>query len=194
MRDKPAAMLALSPKGTVPVLQTGMGRLIEESLDIMDWALGESDPDGWLGCRDDPRLNRILDANDGPFKRALDRYKYPHRYPDEDTSGQREVAVSFLAPIDAVLKDAPSTANGAPAYLGGRAPGFFDAAVFPFVRQFAAVEPSWFGGLPYPALVSWHQAMLAHPVFTRVMSKLKPWKPGDVPFGFRTALQNNQTR
>lgn len=164
-RDKPAAMLALSPKGTVPVLHLPDGRVREQSLDIMQWAFAAHDPAGWWARAQDADNLRLLATCDGPFKHHLDRYKYPERHPGEGHKAlHRDAAVeALLQPLDARLQRS--------AQLGGPTPCAADIAIFPFVRQFAAVEPAWFGQLPLPALQAWLAAWLIHPVFEAAMVK-----------------------
>lgn len=167
LRDKPASLLALSPKATVPVLQLPDGCVIEESWDIMRWALSATDDQGWWTRAQSPDNLDALQRNDGDFKHHLDRWKYPQRFqgdaltPDE----HRDRAVDgHLRPLDERLRRAP--------FLGGATPCATDLAVFPFVRQFAAVAPSWFAALDLPALRSWLDGWLAHPLFTACMHKL----------------------
>lgn len=165
---KPRAMLDASPKGTVPVLVLPDGTVIDESLDVMRWALAGHDPQRWL-ARDDTAL---IAANDGAFKRSLDRYKYPQRY-DGDPLAHREQGLGFLHDLDARL--APG------GHLCGTAPGLTDAAIMPFVRQFAAVDRAWFDTLPLPNLRRWLNGHLASDLFNAIMLRLPPWSPGDVP-------------
>lgn len=165
LRDKPAAMLALSPKGTVPVLQLPDGSVLEQSLDIMQWAFATRDPEGWWARAQSTINLELLTVCDGPFKHHLDRYKYPERFDEPGRSGPRDTAVEvLLQPLDARLQQA--------AQLGGHAPCATDIALFPFVRQFAAVEPAWFGSLPLPALKAWLAGWLAHSLFEAAMAKL----------------------
>jgi glutathione S-transferase len=168
LRAKPAAMLAASPKGTVPVLVLPSGAVIDESLDIMRWALATSDPEDWLE-RDDPPL---IAENDGAFKHALDRYKYPERYA-EDPREYREQGLAFLQRIDARL-----AAGG---QLCGPVRGLADAAIMPFVRQFAAVDRLWFDAQPLPHLRAWLGEHLASALFDTIMTRRQPWTPGDPP-------------
>jgi glutathione S-transferase len=142
LRAKPAEMLAASSKGTVPVLVLPDGRVIDESIDIMRWSLAKSDPEGWLE-RDDSEL---IAANDGPFKHHLDRYKYPERYGDYPLE-HREEGLTFLREIDALLASRGQ--------LGGSERGLTDAAIMPFVRQFAAIDSSWFETQSLPNLKIW---------------------------------------
>lgn len=167
LRDKPASLLALSPKATVPVLQLPDGSVIEESWDIMRWALAAPDAQGWWARAQSPENLDLLRRNDGDFKRHLDRWKYPQRYPHETLTPQahRDGALAvLLRPLEARLQGAPC--------LGGATPCATDLAVFPFVRQFAAVDPAWFAALNLPALRSWLNGWLGHPLFTACMHKL----------------------
>lgn len=165
---KPAEMVKISPKATVPVLALADGRVIDESLDIMRWALGQNDPHRWLE-RDDAAL---IAANDGPFKHHLDRYKYPQRH----ASDPAEHRAAGLALLGALEQRLGQTAN-----LGGDATGLTDAALFPFVRQFAEVDRLWFDAQPLPGLQCWLDQHLASPLFAAVMIRFKPWQPGDAP-------------
>lgn len=168
LRDKPAALLALSPKGTVPVLRLPDGRVLEQSLDIMQWAFAAHDPAGWWARAQDADNLRLLARCDGDFKQHLDRYKYPERFADDGAAGRalhRDAAVeALLQPLDARLQRS--------AQLGGPTPCAADIAIVPFVRQFAAVEPAWFGQLPLPALQAWLAAWLTEPLFEAAMVKL----------------------
>lgn len=163
---KPEAMLAASPKGTVPVLVLPDGKVIDESIDIMRWALGRHDPEGWL-ARDDAAL---IAANDGPFKRDLDRYKYPEKH-GADPLVHREQGLAFLRELDARLAGAGQ--------LCGSARGLADAAILPFVRQFAAVDREWFEGRPLPALKAWLGGHLSSALFETIMVRPAPWSLGD---------------
>jgi glutathione S-transferase len=167
LRAKPASLLALSPKGTVPVLQLPGGCVIEESWDIMRWALASGPEKGWWERAQSPQNLDLLQRNDGEFKRHLDRWKYPQRYPGEALAPQahrdRALAV-LLAPLEARLSLAPC--------LGGDTPCATDLALMPFVRQFAAVDPAWFDALPLPSLQNWLKGWLAHPLFLACMAPL----------------------
>lgn len=164
LSDKPAAMMAASPKGTVPVLQLAGGSVIDESLSIMRWALGRCDPEAWL-ARDDPALIAI---NDRAFKHDLDRYKYPERH-DSDPMAHRRAGLGFLRELDARL-----AVDG---QLCGPVRGLADAAIIPFVRQFAAVDRGWFDAQMLPALKTWLAGYLASGLFDRVMLRVVPWSP-----------------
>jgi glutathione S-transferase len=164
LRDKPPQMLEASPKGTVPVLVAENGEVLEESLDVMRWALGQSDPEGWLD-RDDPAL---IEANDGPFKHHLDRYKYATRYDDVDPEEHRAAALDILRTLEERLE--------AGAYLCGEQRGFADIAIFPFIRQFANADRAWFDVQDLPKLQAWLEGLITSDLFTGVMQKHPQWK------------------
>ena len=162
LREKPAHLLQISPKGTVPVLQLPDGRVLEQSLDIMQWALARNDPQGWLSA-DHEAVNALITINDGDFKKALDRYKYPDRYPEHAQAFYREQGELFLQKLEAALKQH--------AYLLGETASMADVAIFPFIRQFAAVDAAWFAGSEYVKLRSWLDGWLESALFTQVMQK-----------------------
>ncbi len=165
LRAKPQAMLDISPKGTVPVLQLADGRVFEQSADIMHWALKLNDPNGWRDVPDD-EARSILFTNDGAFKQALDGYKYPSRFPTHPALRYRQDAEIFLQALEVRL----SSAN----YLTGDQLRWIDAAVFPFVRQFAAIDALWFSTAPYPQVRGWLNQWLAAPLFAQVMHRHQP--------------------
>jgi glutathione S-transferase len=164
---KPPALLAASPKGTVPVLVLADSTVIDQSLDIMRWALGQNDPEGWLAGED----AALIAVNDGPFKHHLDRAKYPGRYEEEDGTDHRAAALALLAPLEARLAGAP--------YLCGETRALTDIALLPFIRQFAAIDPAWFTAQPLPRLQGWLEGLLASDLFAAVMPKFAPWAEGD---------------
>lgn len=168
LRQKPAAMLAASPKGTVPVLCLPGGQVLAESLDIMRWALQQHDPQGWLETARPQRDAQLLAANDGPFKHWLDRYKYRVRHPGETAEHcQAQAAQALLAPLEQALAE---SAGAGSLWLSARAhPGMADAAIFPFVRQFAGVDADWFAQSPWPHLQAWLGHWLASELFAEVM-------------------------
>jgi glutathione S-transferase len=169
LRDKPAAMLALSPKGTVPVLQLPDGRVIDQSISIMRWALAQHDPQGWLTQAPADAMQALIDTNDGPFKHLLDAYKYPERHPQRAQAEWRdEAAALLLKPLEAGLQ-----AQGAHAtpYLLGAHTCLADMALLPFVRQFAQVDAAWWRTAPLPALQAWLSRLLATDLFVAVMAK-----------------------
>ena len=172
LRDKPAAFLATSAKGTVPVLDLRDGTVIEESRDIMMWALGANDPDGWLDIsqKQPDKVKTFLDNVDGPFKNDLDRYKYASRYEVSAAWQHRENGAQFLAELDRSLR-----LTGA---LSGSGLGFMDFATLPFIRQFRIADPEWFDAQPWPYLHRWLQEFLGSAAFLRVMLKYPPWQEG----------------
>jgi glutathione S-transferase len=168
LRDKPQAMLAISPKGTVPVLQCADGRVIDQSLDIMRWALKQNDPQRWLQRAEETEQLRLVQRNDTDFKYWLDRYKYAERYPEFSSLHYREQAgFALLNDLEVKLARSP--------YLGGQDPCLSDVAIFPFVRQFAAVDANWFSTAEFPALRRWLNGWLESDLFMSVMAK--PVKP-----------------
>ncbi|MDR0281408.1 MAG: glutathione S-transferase [Paucimonas sp.] len=161
LKAKPAEMLALSPKGTVPVLSVE-GRVLEESLEIMRWALGENDPQGWL-LGGDRRIDELIARNDSEFKVHLNHYKYAERYPEQSREHYRQQAEVILADLERRL--------GEQRYLLAEHPTLADAALMPFIRQFAGVEPQWFAEAPYPRLRAWLQGWLESELFKAIMAK-----------------------
>ena len=175
LRDKPAEMLEVSPKGTVPVIVEPDGTVIEESLDVMAWALAHNDADSWLspetGTLD--QMMALVAECDGPFKRALDRYKYPNRYEQEGVvrHDQRALGLAFLEQLNARLE-------GHPQLFGARV-SYADIAIFPFVRQFANTDRDWFDALDLPHLQAWLAHHLDSALFKQIMPKFAQWKTGD---------------
>jgi glutathione S-transferase len=166
---KPAAMLEASPKGTVPVLVLAEGTVVDESLDVMHWALAQHDPESWL-LREDAALIALCD---GSFKHDLDRYKYPERH-GSDPLDHRSRGLEFLLLLERKLE--------VTAQLGGAERGMTDAAIMPFVRQFAAVNPEWFDAQSsLTRLRVWLEGHLASELFGAIMVRRKPWLPGDLP-------------
>ena len=166
LRDKPAEMLAWSPKGTVPVLVLSDGHVLEQSLDIMRWAFAQTtDADGWWSRAQTTVNQTLLATCDGEFKHHLDRFKYPQRFSDAQGLEQHraQAVVALLEPLETALKDS--------AYLGGASPCAADIGIFPFVRQFAAIDPGWFQSLPLPAVKTWLAVWLVYPLFKAAMAK-----------------------
>ena len=183
LREKPAAMLALSPKGTVPVLQIPDGTVLEQSLDIMRWALAPFDHDGWWSRAQSADNLEILAVNDGAFKHRLDRYKYPERFGELDRQVPRDQALtSMLFPLEARLQATP--------HLGGDLPCATDIAVFPFIRQFAAVEPEWFAQQSIPATQAWLARWLSSSLFEACMFKIPSQRLTPFPLWSAHASQN----
>lgn len=165
LKAKPAEMLALSPKGTVPVLSVD-GRVIDESLDIMRWALAQHDPQDWLLKDDRPaqqRIEALIAENDQVFKLHLNRYKYAERYPEQPMEYYRGQGEVFLRQLDELLSQQD--------YLLAEHPSLADMALAPFVRQFAHVDRQWFAQTPYRHLQRWLQRFLESELFVAVMAK-----------------------
>jgi len=175
LRDKPAAMLDISPKGTVPVLQLADGTVIDESYEILLWALEQNDPGNWLAA-DRQELDALVRRNDFDFKLNLDGYKYPERHPEKARDEYRESANRYLSDLDIRLRDA--------AYLAGTKPGAADIAVMPFIRQFANTDRDWFESAPYPDLRKWLAGWLKNELFLGVMDKYPQWVPDQSPVVF----------
>ena len=165
LKAKPAEMLALSSKGTVPVLSVD-GQVIDESLAIMHWALAQSDPQDWL-LKDDPvgqqLIAGLIEENDQVFKLHLNRYKYAERYPEQPMAFYRAEGEVFLRRLDQLLEGRD--------YLLAEHPSLADVALMPFVRQFAHVDREWFGQTPYLRLQAWLQQFLESDLFIGVMQK-----------------------
>lgn len=164
MKHKPAELLALSPKGTVPVLDTGDG-VLEESLDIMRWALERNDPQDWR-LQADPaaaqQAEALIARNDSEFKAQVNLYKYAERYPEHSRAYYREQAEPWLAELEGLLEGRP--------YLLAEHPSLADAALLPLMRQFAGVEPLWFAEAAYPRLRGWLEGWLGSELFKAVMA------------------------
>ncbi len=161
LKAKPAEMLALSPKGTVPVLSVE-GRVIEESLAIMQWALAQHDPEDWL-LGGDPSALELIAENDGAFKHHLNRYKYAERYPEQPMEHYRAEGEVFLQKLEGLLAGRE--------FLLADHLSLADVALAPFVRQFAHVDREWFASTPYRRLQAWLQRFLESPLFIAVMAK-----------------------
>lgn len=173
LKNKPAQMLEASPKGTVPVLVLPDGTVIDESRDIMMWALTENDPDGWLSPA--PELvTELIDYNDQVFKKALDRYKYPGRYPDEDCSGAQALCEQTFESLDERILENKG-------YLADEKLTIADIAIFPFIRQAAHVDKAWFDKLPLPRIRLWLQERIESDLFTAIMEKTDPWQADQTP-------------
>ncbi|WP_010163202.1 glutathione S-transferase [Sphingomonas sp. PAMC 26617] len=166
LRAKPAEMLMASPKGTVPVLLPGDGSVIDQSLDIMRWALRRNDPEAWR-AGDDAAL--IADCDDR-FKHHLDRYKYPDRH-GADPLEHRAAARDWLTGLEHRLAGREN--------LCGATRTLADMAIMPFVRQFGAVDPGWFAAQPLPAVHAWLDRHLTSALFATVMLRVAPWQTGD---------------
>lgn len=165
LRDKPKSMLAASSKGTVPVLVVPDGLVIEESLEIMRWALSEHDLEGWWSRSQSSGNLALIAETDASFKQHLDRYKYPERYePNQRGHHQQEAMSGLIRSLEQKLAIEP--------FLGGKTPCAADLAVFPFVRQFRAVDADWFDAQPIVATQRWLRTWLSSALFEACMKKL----------------------
>ena len=171
LKDKPPAFLATSPSGTVPALDDTT--VIDESRDIMIWALEQNDPEGWLDMPD--AGHRLIDTNDGPFKAALDHTKYAVRHPDKNAAEERAKAASFLHMLNGQL-----TEN----YLFKPTPSLADMAILPFVRQFANTDRAWFDAQDWANLMNWLDRFTNSQAFANIMTKYPPWQAGQSPVHF----------
>ena len=166
LKEKPVEFLQASPSSTVPCLLID-DRIIDESLDIMTWALNKNDPGNFL---DMPDLGYdLISENDGPFKLALDKTKYHSRYPDENPKSNREKASSFIHKLENIFEGS---------FLFGEDPKLADLAVLPFIRQFALVDKIWFDQQPWQKVVVWLNLFLESKRFTDIQQKYVPWKSG----------------
>lgn len=178
---KPQALLQASPKATVPVLVLPDGTVLEQSLDIMLWALRRRDPQQWLPTSA-PEMDQamaLIAQCDGDFKTQLDRYKYPNRYALADGLTHRAMGAQFMQTLNARLE-----ADGC---LHGKRWGLADAAIAPFVRQFAHTDPAWFDSQPWPALLQWLAAFEASNAYRNVMDRVPAWADGQPPRFFPVA-------
>ncbi|MFC1747616.1 glutathione S-transferase [Pseudomonadota bacterium] len=178
LADKPPSLFEYSAKATVPVLVLPDKTVIDESRDVMRWALAQHDPASWLPKdeKETEQVNSLIDWNDGAFKQHLDRYKYADRYPEHPMTYYRQQAEEFIAELETRLKHSR--------YLGGDCFSLADAAIFPFIRQFAHVDKHWFDQTEYSHLQAWLETLLKWPLFLSVMDKYAPWRAGDDPTVF----------
>ncbi|WP_293935999.1 glutathione S-transferase [Iodobacter sp.] len=174
LRNKPAKMLLASPKGTVPVLVLGNQQIIEQSLEIMLWALNQHDPLDYL-CLKNPALQisirELITHNDQVFKLHLDQYKYADRYLDHSQEYYRTQGELFLQHLEQCLEQTT--------FLRLNQICLADLAIFPFVRQFSSVDPKWFDSAPYPKLKQWLYFFCSSTEFSHCMQKFPAWQAGN---------------
>jgi len=172
LRNKPPQMLAISPKGTVPVLQLANGDIIDESWDIVQWATSQQDPGNIRGNAERiNEANQLVAKNDQSFKQHLDHYKYADRFPEFPASHYRTQAEGFLLELDERLAKH--------AFLIDDQPSLADIGIFPFIRQFAHVDIEWFRQTPYTNLQRWFDHYLTSDLFASIMNKYTPWQADD---------------
>ncbi|MGK0441607.1 MAG: glutathione S-transferase [Pseudohongiellaceae bacterium] len=183
LRDKPPQLITCSAKATVPVLQLDGGTVIDESLDIMLWALATSDPQGWLAV-DKAQQLALITQSDQNFKSALDRYKYPNRYiADYPEKTEQQIEQTAKAEADIFLQQLERRLQQQP-FLIAEHLSLVDMAVLPFIRQFAFVDKEGFDAAPYSKLQQWLANFLTSDLFTQVMPKFKQWQQSDEPLVF----------
>ena len=175
LKEKPSEFLNLSPKGTVPVLITNSGEVLEESLDIIYWALNKNDPHKWLakGKLENQEIIKLLDDLENKFKPNLDKYKYPSRFSGVDQFFHRDKNLCFLKKLNCYLENNKS--------LNCEHLSLLDYAIFPFVRQFKNVDQDWFDKLNFIFLNKWINQIIDSKDFSSIMKKFKKWEPNDVP-------------
>ncbi|UPW17475.1 glutathione S-transferase [Agarivorans sp. TSD2052] len=166
LKHKPSEMLDISPKGTVPVLQLESGNVIDESVDIMLWALQQADPQAWL-APDYPSMLQWIEQNDKQFKPLLDKYKYAVRFPEQSPQDYRQQGEAFLQKIEQQLSQTRC--------LMGEQQSLADMAILPFIRQFASVDLRWFEQAPYPYLQAWLKHFIDSALFRSIMQKYPTW-------------------
>ena len=173
LKAKPEKMLAISAKGTVPVLELADAVVLDESYEIIRWALEQNDPKNWLSAELEADIDDLVARNDGQFKTDLDHYKYWQRFPAESREQYRARGELFLTELEVLLSRRP--------YLLAERITLADIALFPFVRQFAFVDKDWFDQSPYPKLRAWLEQLLVSELVLAAMKKSPPWRDGDSP-------------
>lgn len=163
LKNKPTEMLQASPKGTVPVLLLADNRVLQESLDIMKWALKLNNLD--------TEEHKLIQLNDISFKQALDRYKYPGRYTEEAGADYRQQCTLFIEILEARLSP----------FLNGKEMCWLDMAIFPFIRQFSMVDPPWFDTLPFSVVKAWLKTINSSEIFAQIMTKHPRWDASQAP-------------
>ena len=171
LRDKPPSMLEYSSKGTVPVLVLQSGEVIDESLDVIDWALNLNDPNNWLRSKENEETKKLIEINDGEFKHHLDRYKYSKRYDNEDPEFHKKKCLKFIESVNNELSNSK--------YIFDDNISYADIVLLPFMRQFRIADMEWFDSLPYDNLKEWLSSFLNSPLLNSIMKKYDLWKEGD---------------
>lgn len=176
LKNKPAEMLEASPKGTVPVVVLNDGTVIEESLDVMKWALSINDPEGWMDLTPAQmdEGETLITRNDNEFTGANHRYKYFERYPERSKEDYRADCEPWLQTIEAKLSE-----NGG--FLFAGKPCYVDVALFPFLRQFSKVDEKWYENAPYTLLKKWVKHFSETPYFEKAMTKFDVWENSQAP-------------
>jgi len=165
LKDRPQSLYDISPKGTVPVLQLEDGTVLEESIDIMRWALTQNDPDSWYEDKIDEQ-DKLIHGNDQDFKRRLDKYKYHVRFPENDLEFHQKGVAEFLLRYDDKLRSET--------FLFGSQITLADVALMPFIRQCAHVDLDWFN-TQFPFLAKWLMSLKESKLFNSIMTKHAIW-------------------
>ena len=163
LKDKPAAFLNTSPKGTVPVLVLPNGEVIDESLDVMCWASKQQGEDASF-----IENNPLVETNDKDFAKKLTRYKYFERYPEHDQDLYFSECLPYLERLEKSLKSSD--------FLHGDKPSLLDIAIFPFIRQWLKVDEERFHALPYTNIKSWTTYWLESDYLEKAMKKYPLWQ------------------
>jgi glutathione S-transferase len=169
LSDRPEELYSLSPKGTVPVLQLMDGTVIDESIDVMKWALSQSDPEYWY-TENIEMQNSLIDQNDGDYKKWLDKYKYHVRFKDGSYEEYQNAVGEILTTYESTLSNS--------SYLCGEKITLADMALFPFVRQGAHVDLAWFQG-EFLNLSNWLNSFKDSELFLSIMKKYNVWNSGE---------------
>jgi glutathione S-transferase len=172
LQNYPPQARKISAKATVPVLHLADGTVIDESWDILKWALAQNDPDHWLGENNEHALDAeiLIETNDFSFKEDLDRYKYADRYPEHSEEHYREACEEYIAELEDMLSEN--------SYLLADRLSLADIGVFPFVRQFSLVDKEWFEQAPYPLVRQWLNTLIDMELFTDAFQKHELWQQG----------------
>jgi len=168
LKAKPHGLLSISPKGTVPVLQLADGTILEESLDIIHFALATKDSAGWNNFPEEKiaSMHALVKENDTSFKRGLDEYKYPDRVGGSSDNGKVKAEL-FLTKLDGLLASSE--------FLFGETCSWADVAIFPFIRQFILVDENYLAHMPFPNLKKWYTSFAGSILFASIMKKHATW-------------------
>ena len=171
LRDKPSSMIEISPKGTVPILLLNSGKVIDESLDVIEWALNLNDPKNWKRSQNSEKSKTLISTNDNEFKHHLDRYKYSKRYDNENPIVHRKKCMKFINELEKQLQNSK--------YLYDNNISALDISIFPFIRQFRIADMEWFDAIEKPSLKNWLIKFLESDLFKSIMLKYDKWEDGN---------------